>query len=89
LYTLDIHSTQSIRVALTLFLYLGIAVKKLMLNLSRFLGKYFLALEPFFATYEKFDITYLNFKRNFYNLALLKHVHSAFLLMEDFFGPSN
>jgi len=46
-----------------------------MLNLYQgFLGKYFLALEPFYATYEKFASTYLNFKRNFYNLALLKHV---------------
>jgi len=80
---LDIHSTQSIRVALTLFLSLGIEVKKFMPNLYQgFFWKIFLALEPCFATYEKFAITYLNFKRNFYNLALLKHVHSAFLLMD-------
>ena len=86
MYKLDIHSTQSIRVALTIFLFLVIEVKKLMLNLYQgFFWKIFLALEPSFATYEKFAITDLNFKRNFYNLALSKHVHSAFLLMEDFF----
>jgi len=33
------------------------------------------------------QITDLNFKKNFYDLALLKHVHSAFLSMENIFGP--
>jgi len=61
-------------------LYLGIEVKKLMLNLYQ---ENIFSTRTFFLLLTKnLQITDLNFKKNFYNLALLKHALSAFLLMD-------